>query len=147
MIVICFLIVLSNTIFTEVVLGEEGEATENRTVVFELFTETWCGPCKNADLATDEIREQYPDDEVVILEYHFEQGNDPFFTDETNYRFNRYYDFDSWPSAMVDGVLEDVGSGSVKDVKERYQDRIEERLTEKSHFSINILEPRSLPEK
>ena len=107
----------------------------------ELFTATWCGPCYNADLAADEIRETYSNDEVILLEYHYEQSDDPFFTPGTNYRFNQYYDFDSWPSAMFDGNIEEVGSGEVDDVYDRYEQHVESRLSEKSHFYIKMLEP------
>jgi len=117
------------------------EPTEDRTVLLELFTETWCGPCKNADLATDELREDLTSDEFLILEYHFDQSGDPFYTDETNARFNQYYSFNSWPSAMFNGNQEDVGSGEIKEVKDRYRDHITAGLSEKSHFSISIIEP------
>ena len=120
---------------------EAEEPTENKTVVMELFTETWCGPCKNADLATDELREDYSTDDLLILEYHYDQSGDPFFTDETNYRFNQYYSFNSWPSAMFDGTREEVGSGSVKEVRDRYNEHIQAQLQEQSHFSITILDP------
>lgn len=116
------------------------EPTEDRTVVLELFTETWCGPCKNADLATDELREGYTSDELLILEYHYDQSGDPFYTEETNARFNQYYSFNSWPSAMFNGNVEEVGSGEIKDVKERYDDHIQTGLSVKSHFFISIIE-------
>jgi len=118
--------------------AEESTPTVNSTVVLELFTETWCGPCKNSDLATDKLREDYSNEELVILEFHYDQNGDPFFTDETNYRFNQYYDFDSWPSAMFDGHLEKVGSGDIDEIYAEYKENVESRLQDKSHFFITI---------
>lgn len=123
------------------ITSEATEPTQNRSVLMELFTETWCGPCHNADVAADNVYEEYPDDRFIILEYHYDQQGDPFHTPETNHRFNQYYDFNSWPSAMFDGIHEDVGSGEIEDIEDRYRSHVENDINTKSHFYMKILEP------
>ena len=123
--------------------AEETAPTENRTVLMELFTETWCQPCKNVDLATDRLREHYTTDELAILELHYDQSGDPFFTHETNSRFNRFYSLNNWPTAMFDGQIKDKGGGKDEDeVYDRYAEQVDFRLQEKSHFFIKMVEER-----
>ncbi|MDI6839674.1 MAG: Omp28-related outer membrane protein [bacterium] len=80
---------------------------EQRVVVAEGFTATWCGCCPYSARAIHRLSKEVGDS-MAVMEYHL---NDPFSTSETSARAN-YYNISSIPHMWFDGVLNYVGGGS-----------------------------------
>lgn len=62
-----------------------------KVVLFEIFTNTGCIPCKTAHLELDSLKHKYPDN-IVFINYHVNtpDPNDPFFKEELNKRIEFY---------------------------------------------------------
>ncbi len=96
---------------------------EEKIPILEMFTATWCPPCAPADRAIERLMaEKSPglraggngsDDaiDLALLSYHpFPDvgGEDPFGIPEGHNRLSEKHDVFWFPSAYVDGVLEDA---------------------------------------
>jgi thiol-disulfide isomerase/thioredoxin len=94
-------------------------ATE-RMVLGELFTNTGCGPCRNANLTLDNVVENHIDD-LAVIRYHpwWPDANDPFY--RANMTENRartnYYGADYVPHFWIDGIVDGGSSHSSWDYK------------------------------
>src|SRR2546425_4155693 len=75
--------------------------TSARTVVIEVFTGTWCGPCANADPAVSRIVDEYSADNLLVLMYHL-SNPDPYINAASNTR-DLFYNITYVPTAIVDG--------------------------------------------
>ena len=86
-------------------------ATE-RFVLAEMFTNTSCGPCYDANLTMDQLAEQHSD-VFAAVRYHvwWPSDNDPFYQyspSENGIRTN-YYGVNSVPRLQVDGIIDAGG--------------------------------------
>lgn len=103
-----------------------------REPLMEVFTATWCVPCKFSDSALDEIAEEFKG-KVSIVKYHvFDDGLD---TVQTNERASNY-NVIGVPHAFVDGTLSKLGANSKEKAYESYKSLIEERLRTESPLRI-----------
>jgi len=105
-----------------------------RLVLAEMFTNTSCGPCYNANLTLDQLADNHPD-EFVAIRYHvwWPSEYDPFYTfnpSENGIRTN-YYGVNSVPHLQVDGII-DAGGYS------QYWSRIQSRLNVDSPLEIGL---------
>src|SRR3989441_1989092 len=75
--------------------------TSARTVVIEVFTGTWCGPCANADPAVSRIVDEYSGDNLLVLMYHL-SNPDPYINAASSTR-DVFYNIAYVPTAIVDG--------------------------------------------
>ncbi len=103
------LLILTICIFT---LTASNVLAVQRMPVGELFTNTSCGPCYNANIALDGIVEDHWD-ELLVVRYHtwWPSSGDPFYQHNVaeNQTRTNYYGADYVPHFWVDGV--DRGSG------------------------------------
>jgi thiol-disulfide isomerase/thioredoxin len=85
---------------------------ESRLVLFELFTNTGCSPCYNANNVLDQIADNYPDT-VVCVRYHTSgpSSSDPFYQYNPTENNSRaaYYGITGVPTGIIDGFI-NVGS-------------------------------------
>jgi len=84
----------------------------DRLVLAEMFTNTSCGPCYNANLTLDQLVNAHPN-EFVAIRYHvwWPSNNDPFYrynTSENTVRTN-YYGVSGVPALKVDGFIDGGG--------------------------------------
>ncbi|MBD3285937.1 PEGA domain-containing protein, partial [candidate division WOR-3 bacterium] len=64
--------------------------TERQTVVFEIFTATWCGYCPGAAMGAHDMHDAYPG-EVLIIEHHSStSSSDPVANSQSSSRMNFY---------------------------------------------------------
>ncbi len=75
----------------------------------EMFTNTGCGPCYNAEIALDNIMEEHWDD-YSLIRYHvsWPSSGDPFYTFNRaeNMDRNDYYNNDYTPHLFIDGIVD-----------------------------------------
>ena len=109
---------------------------EKKCVVAEVFTATWCPPCAKAHEAFEELvdeNEYYSRDRFNVVFYHpypDSKGEDPFGEPGAQARIDALYGFDSFPSAVFNGVVEEVGAD--ENVIERYVNHIQSFLSKES---------------
>ncbi len=72
-----------------------------RTVLFEDFTATWCGPCGVAAPALEQLQHEVGDS-LVIAGIH--ANGDPFYQSDAHTRYD-YYGVQYIPTVYADGVL------------------------------------------
>lgn len=106
---------------------------EDRVVLTELFTATWCPTCPFADAALDSLALQLGEDTLAVLQYHV---SDAYATSETTARAEYYLDPIRLPNAWFDGTTSVHEVSSVPDAYSKYRVRINERLALPSPLSI-----------
>ncbi len=84
-------------------------AAAQRTVLFEDFTATWCGPCGSAAPALEQLRQEVGDS-LAIVGIHAGSG-DPFYQTQCYTRYG-YYGVQYIPTVYADGMLHYTGSSS-----------------------------------
>jgi len=98
----------------------------SRTVLGEMFTATWCGPCINADAGISAILNDsnYFDSRFVLIEYH---SGDNYSIAAGDQR-SQYYLITGIPTIMFDGQDKVVGSAGTPDQNEAtYKQHIDNR--------------------
>jgi tetratricopeptide (TPR) repeat protein len=123
--------------------ARSGEAKDSKRVVLaELFTGAECGPCVAADLSFDGLSERYGHDTVAVLVYHLHiPGPDPMTNTDTEARA-KLYGFNSTPSAVFDGVSQEIGGGAATGAGKIFADyeaKIETRLKAKPLADLSRL--------
>ncbi len=116
-------------------------ASVPRTVLGEMFTATWCGPCVDGDAGISAVLNDtsYFDDRFVLVEYH---SSDNYSIPEESQR-SSYYMITGIPTIMFDGQDKVTGSqGSVAGDESNYKQHIDSRpstadMTVKAWFSID----------
>ncbi len=83
-----------------------GAATQQKVVVAEDFTATWCGYCPSAALGLGQLDGEQ-DSRLVVIAYHAADG-DPFYIVDYTTRKN-YYGVSGLPTVVFDGVQSVVG--------------------------------------
>jgi hypothetical protein len=79
------------------------EAERQRTILVELHTGTGCPPCVAGDLGASFLRQTYPSDSVVVVQFHQHiPMPDPLVNQDSEDRFG-YYEAGGTPAAFVDG--------------------------------------------
>ncbi len=103
-ILVLLTLVLSSFAFiTPVAADDPGPMdTTTRTVLLELFTAGWCGPCVNTDHAVDQISEDYTRDQITILVYH---RSEKLEITEGMSRHRDFYAGTTIPNMWIDGKL------------------------------------------
>jgi hypothetical protein len=108
-------------------------AAEDRVVLTELFTATWCATCPYADVALDSLALEMGEDSLAVLQYHV---SDSLATSETTARADWYLDPIRLPNALFDGTTSVHEVSSVPDAYSKYRQKIEERLQVPSPLMI-----------
>jgi thiol-disulfide isomerase/thioredoxin len=109
-----------------------------RTVLMEQFTAIWCGPCKLADPAADDVVAEN-EGRVVHLRYHFEDELD---TAETLERAYDHYTIDqvggagTVPYVVVDGLETKKGASTRDAAYADYDAKVDGRLAEPSPVAL-----------
>jgi thiol-disulfide isomerase/thioredoxin len=103
-----------------------------RTVLMELFTATWCGPCKLSDPAADAVLEEHAG-RAELVRYHYE---DALMTEETRSRAYDEYEVSGVPFMFVDGVKRKQGTSSQAEAYENYTALVDERMPLRSPVAI-----------
>ncbi len=131
----------------------DGEAAVNRPKVqlLELFTAVWCPPCKNADLAVEELYRAHGDD-LAIIAYHpgrwtdtgppnntsksYWTDNDPFGITGSKERLALYEPIEDnrgYPTVVINGNADtqiiSSDSSSVKRTAEVYQQQLDKEAS------------------
>ncbi len=106
---------------------------EDRVVLTELFTATWCATCPYADAALDSLALQLGEDSLAVLQYHVA---DAYETSETTARAEYYLNPIQLPYAWFDGTTSVHVVSSVPDAYSKYRDRINGRLAVPSPLTI-----------
>ncbi|MDI6887909.1 MAG: fibronectin type III domain-containing protein [Candidatus Thermoplasmatota archaeon] len=108
----------------------EGAEQQQRTVLAELFTGTWCKYCQGGEGAMDRLAKEYPRTKLTIIEWH--NGDDYVTADNSGSEREDFYDpHMSFPTAYFDGTSRVVGGSEDPDnetVYNNYKSKIEERL-------------------
>lgn len=103
----------------------ETTVVEDKVPLLEMFTASWCPPCAPADRAIERLmaekspglragafaNQSHDEIQLALLSYHpFPDvgGEDPFGIPEGHNRLSEKHDVFWFPSAYVDGVLEDA---------------------------------------
>jgi hypothetical protein len=116
-------------------------ASVSRTVLGEMFTATWCGPCVSGDNGISAIINDtsYFDDRFILVEWH---SSDNYSIPEESPRAS-YYMITGVPTIVFDGQDKVTGSqGNVPADEANYKQHIDSRpstadLTIKAWFSID----------
>jgi hypothetical protein len=83
----------------------------HRVALVEVFTGATCPPCVAADIASGVVREAYPAEQAVVLQYHQHvPGPDPLCNLDSEDRFT-YYGLEGTPSVVIGGKLLPGASG------------------------------------
>ncbi|KPK67995.1 hypothetical protein AMJ87_12570 [candidate division WOR_3 bacterium SM23_60] len=100
---------------------------DQRVVVAEQFTATWCTYCPGASRAHDELYHRAYDS-VVVIAYH-PSTSDPFYSTEAVQRAN-YYSIPGYPTSWFDGSVQAVGGQHYGTVYPWYRGIIDNRLAQ-----------------
>lgn len=95
--------------------------SQQRVVIAEEFTGTWCPYCPGAQMGLRNLKQEVGD-AVAIIAYHY---NDPFSIPEVNVRVS-YYGVTGYPTVIFDGVLRRVGGYPNQPVP--YRDLFDQRI-------------------
>jgi hypothetical protein len=106
---------------------------EDRVVLVELFTATWCATCPYADAALDSLALEMGPDSLATLQYHVA---DSYATPETEARADYYLDQIRLPNAWFDGTTSVHEVSSVPDAYSKYRQKIDERLAVSAPLNI-----------
>jgi len=118
-----------------VVLTINYETTTQRVVLAELFTATWCEFCPYATRAINELADEYGSSSLVVIQYHPNDGVDPFGNNETEARMS-YYNVTAYPTMMFDGTISTVGGWT--GAYDSYDATIQSELQQPSDVSISL---------
>jgi hypothetical protein len=118
-------------------------ALNDRVILAEMFTNTACSFCPDADKALNEIVDVFGPLKVVHIQYHtwWPDANDPFYIENTvdNTARINYYAVGSTPTATFSGLPLDVGSGGGPTGKySDYETRINSELAIQSPITISL---------
>ncbi|WP_206678526.1 tetratricopeptide repeat protein [Alienimonas chondri] len=109
-------------------IAEESRPADDgdRTVLAELFTGSMCPPCVAADMATAALAETFPQEDLVILQYHLHvPGADPLTNADTVARAAAV-DVRGTPTFRLDGETPDFQiGGPVGAATEAYESLVE----------------------
>lgn len=95
--------------------------SQQRVVIAEEFTGTWCPYCPGAQMGLRNLKQEVGDS-VAIIAYHL---SDPFSIPEGNARRN-YYGISGIPTVIFDGLLWRVGGSPTQPVY--YRDLFDQRI-------------------
>jgi hypothetical protein len=96
------------------------EAESERVVLMELFTGAQCPPCVAADVGFDALIESYKPTELITLQYHLHiPGPDPL-TNADAIKRQEYYEVNSTPTTLFNGVPKASGGGGMANAKAKY---------------------------
>ena len=82
------------------------QAAAKKMVIVELFTQTWCGPCVDANRKLDSMFEESNGKEFYFIKEHHTQG-DELGNDYVDGRFSKY-GLNSWPSGVINSEKVDL---------------------------------------
>ncbi|MCK4679694.1 hypothetical protein KAT82_01080 [bacterium] len=116
-----------------------------RVVLCELLTTKICPNCWKADLALERMLQEFGEENLSVVSYHYDPPPDPLATPETSARCDWYYAFpefdilaDDFPSTIFDGVTYDMGAADTTATKIAYRMQIEARQAVGSPVSIEL---------
>lgn len=99
------------TMMISVCMVVSAGVAEQRRVLAELFTGTWCPNCPYAEAAIDSLAQEFGQDSLVVLQYHY---SDPYSISEGENRMKWYFPDDSvlyFPNMWFDGTINVIGGG------------------------------------
>jgi hypothetical protein len=109
---------------------------EQRCVLVEYFTSTFCQPCTLATAILDSLTEEYPDSCLAMIRYH-PVDSDPFYRSESESRKEYYTSFIMiYPSVYFDGLVRIAGAADSS--LQKYQETIEARLAIPSPLNMSL---------
>jgi thiol-disulfide isomerase/thioredoxin len=111
-------------------------ASSQRVVLAELFTATWCEFCPYATRAINELADEYGSNRLLVLQYHPNDGVDPFGNNETDARMFSYYNVTGYPTMIFDGTIGTVGGWT--GAYDSYNATIQSELQNPSDVSISL---------
>jgi hypothetical protein len=118
----------------------------DRAVLCELMTTKICPNCWKADLMLERMLQEFGEDNVTVVSYHYDPPPDPLATAETSARCDWYYAFPEYayldgdfPTVFFDGLTYDNGAADTTSTKIAYRMQIEARLTVGSPVSIDLV--------
>lgn len=101
---VSFLLIMNS--FLGVTPGQVVHAAAKKMVLVELFTQTWCGPCVDANRKLDAMFEESNGKEFYFIKEHHTQG-DELGNKYVDDRFSKY-GLRSWPSSLINSENVDV---------------------------------------
>jgi len=105
---------------------------EQRRVLAELFTATWCPYCPYAEAAIDSLAHELGPESLVVLKYHVSDG---LAIDEGEERGDWYVPGPFYiPNMWFDGTINEVGGDS--ETYSIYENYVENRLSVPSPLTI-----------
>ncbi len=105
--------------------------SQQRVVIAEEFTGTWCPYCPGAQMGLRNLKQEVGD-LVAIIAYHL---SDPFSIPEASAR-QSYYGVTGIPTVIFDGVLRRVGGSANQPVP--YRDLFDQRIIVAPLVDINL---------
>lgn len=113
----------------------------NKVVLAELFTGSECRPCLAADYAFDKLIESFDYNTLGIVEYHLHiPAPDPMTNKDTEERA-KFYNVNSTPTSIIDGVEKVYIGGNKAVVKSGYNilsTVIKKYLNKPAEATINL---------
>jgi len=107
---------------------------EQRAVLSELFSATWCTYCPNAEAAIDSLAHEMGPESLVVLDYHVSDG---LAIPEGEERGDWYVEGTFYiPNMWFDGRVNVVGAGSVSGAYNIYRGHIRDRLAISSPLTL-----------
>ena len=124
-------VILLTTVPVSTFADENGNSDYvDRRVLMEMFTATWCGPCKFADPAAKRVAEEN-EGRAALVSYHFGGIMDPFTSPAAEIRAEDYGEPEK-PTLWVDGLLDISGAENEEEVYATYRTCVEQRLKKPS---------------
>lgn len=112
-----------------------------RGVLVELFTGTACPPCIASDIAFSRLKQEFPQDRAIFLQYHVHvPAADPLAVEGSRGRYH-YYAADGTPTYFVDGrkIEGTAGPASIAELTiTRLSDEIVEELKVAPPLDIKV---------
>ena len=116
-----------------------------RVVICELLTTKICPNCWKADLALERMLQEFGEENLSVVSYHYDPPPDPLATPETSARCDWYYTFPAFshldgdfPTTLFDGLTYDTGAADTTGTKIAYRMQIEARQAVGSPVSIDL---------
>jgi hypothetical protein len=116
-----------------------------RVVLCELLTTKICPNCWKADLALERMLQEFGEEHLSVVSYHYDPPPDPLATPETSARCDWYYTFPqfnglggAFPTTLFDGLTYDTGAADTTATKIAYRMQIEARQAVGSPVSIEL---------
>jgi hypothetical protein len=117
----------------------------DRVVLCELLTTKICPNCWKADLVLEQMLEEFGEENLSVVSYHYDPPPDPLATPATSARCDWYYTFpdfshlgDAFPTTLFDGLTYDTGAADITDTEIAYRTQIEARRAVGSPVSIEL---------